>query len=188
MRLAATVLLLSATYGSILRAQETPPPTSPHPYFPDTQLVNQDGKKVRLYSDLIKGKVVVINAFFTTCEGVCPVLTANVAKIQDWLGDRLGKDVVMISISVDPETDTVDKLDAYARRFKVKPGWHLLSGDPANVDFANSKLGQYTEIKEGHSNIVVVGNDRTGLWKKAFGLADGKDLIAVVESVLNDKG
>ncbi|MCI0487542.1 MAG: SCO family protein [Blastocatellia bacterium] len=157
-------------------------------YFTDVVLINQDGKQMRLYSDLLKGKVVVINAFFTTCQGSCPVMAGNFAAIQDWLGDRLGKDVYLISISVDPLTDTPAKLKEYAERFKAKPGWYLLTGEKENVDKALHKLGQQVEDREQHLNVFIIGNEPTGLWKKALGLAKPEDLIRIVESVIKDQG
>lgn len=157
-------------------------------YFTDVVLVNQDGKEMRLYSDLIKGKTVIIIPFFTSCTGACPVMNQNLAKIQDRLGDRLGKDAVMISISVDPATDTVPKLQEYARKFSAKPGWYFLSGKKENVEFALMKLGNYVETRENHNNIMIIGNEKTGLWKKAFSLAPIESLMPLVESVLNDKG
>ncbi|NIT75740.1 MAG: SCO family protein, partial [Thermoplasmata archaeon] len=73
-------------------------------------LVNQDGEKLRLYSDLMRDKVVLIHAVFTTCEGVCPVMMGNLVKIQKWLGPRLGTDVHILSLTVDRETDTPPRL------------------------------------------------------------------------------
>ncbi|HWO00080.1 MAG TPA: SCO family protein [Blastocatellia bacterium] len=157
-------------------------------YFSDVVLVNQDGKEMRLYSDLIKGKTVIIIPFFTSCTGACPAMNQNLAKIQDWLGDRLGKDAYMISISVDPVMDTVPKLQEYARKFNAKPGWYFLSGKRENVELALTKLGNYVKTREDHNNIMIIGNEKTGLWKKAFSLAPSESLIPVVESVLNDKG
>jgi protein SCO1/2 len=157
-------------------------------YFGEIPLVNQDGQTMRLYSDVLKGRVVVINAMFTQCSGACPLMSDNVAKIQDWLGDRLGKDIILISISVDPTNDTPAKLKEYAARFKARPGWYFLTGSKENVNAALAKLGQAVEAREAHTNLFLVGNDKTGLWKKAFGLAPAKDLIPIVESVLNDKG
>jgi protein SCO1/2 len=103
------------------------------------------------------------------------------------LGDRVGKDVYLISISVDPTTDTPERLKEFARKHGTKPGWFLLSGDKANVEVALKKLGQYVEDKQAHQNIFIIGNERTGLWKKAFGLAKPEELFKIVESVLNDK-
>jgi cytochrome oxidase Cu insertion factor (SCO1/SenC/PrrC family) len=159
-----------------------------HKYFTDVALTNQYGEQMRLYSDLLKGKVVIINVFFTSCQGSCPVMAATFAKIQDRLGERLGKDAFMISISVDPETDTPAKLKEYAERFKAKPGWFLLTGTKENVTLALQKLGQQVENRESHQNLFIIGNEPTGLWKKAFGLANSAEIIKVVESVLNDRG
>ena len=159
-----------------------------HPYFPDTPLRNQNGEELKLYTDLLKGKIVVINSFFTSCEGVCPVMTSNLVKVQEWVGDRMGKEVFFLSLSSDPEVDTQQKLKAYAERFKAKPGWHFLSGPRKNVDEAAHKLGMYTEVREAHSNVIIMGNERTGLWKKVFALGPLDDLIKSLESVLNDKG
>jgi protein SCO1/2 len=155
-------------------------------YFPDVTLITQDQEKMRLYSDLLKGKVVVINSFFSNCQGSCPLTTATLAKIQDWLGDRLGKQVSLISISVAPEEDTPAQLKSFAQRFEAKPGWYFLTGGRGNVNLTLSKLGQYVAKKEDHPNSFVIGNDRTGLWIKASGLTKAEDIIKVVEAVLND--
>jgi len=103
-------------------------------YFPNTELITQDNQKVKFYNDLLKDKLVLINFMFTTCEGICPPMTANLAKVQQLIGDR-NKDVTMISISVDPLTDTPERLKAYATKFKVQPGWYFLTGDKQNIDF-----------------------------------------------------
>jgi len=157
-------------------------------YFTDVVLVNQDGTEMRLFTDLIRGRTVIIIPFFTSCTGACPAMNQNLAKIQDWLGDRLGKDAYMISISVDPSNDTVSKLREYATKFGARPGWFFVSGKPENVELALKKLGQYVQTREDHSNIMIIGNEKTGLWKKAFSLASSASLITVVDSVLNDKG
>jgi protein SCO1 len=157
-------------------------------YFTDTVLVNQDGQKMRFYSDLIKGKTVIIDSFFATCQGSCIPMTRNLEKVQDALGERLGKDVVIISISVDPTVDTPGELKAFAKKFHARPGWYFVTGEKENVEFVLKKLGQFVEDKQDHLNIFVIGNERTGLWKKAFGLAKSEELVKVVDSVMNDPG
>jgi protein SCO1/2 len=164
-------------------ADESPART----YFTDVLLVNQDGQKMRFYSDLLQGKVVIINSFFGTCQGSCLPMNRNLEKVQEALGDKVGKEVRIISISVDPETDTPARLKDYAAKLHAKPGWYFLTGDRQNVEFALRKLGQYVSDKQDHLNIVIIGNERTGLWKKAFGLARTDELVKVVESVLNDQ-
>jgi protein SCO1 len=156
-------------------------------YFSDVELINQDGQKLRFYSDVLKNKVIVMNAFFTTCAGVCPPMARNMERVQAALGDRLGKDILLVSITVDPETDTPAKLKEYSRRFHAKPGWLFLTGKKENVDWALYKLGQFVEAKEQHTSIIIVGNEPKGLWKKAFGLAKSEELVSLVEGVINDR-
>ena len=156
-------------------------------YFSDVELINQDGEKIRFYSDVLKNKVVVINTFFTTCTSICPPLNRNFQKIQDAFGERVGKDVFLISISVDPETDTPTRLKEYARRFHAGPGWMFLTGKKENLDWALYKLGQYVETKDDHTSILIIGNEPKGLWKKAMGLAKAEELIALVDGVINDR-
>lgn len=156
-------------------------------YFTDVVLLNQNNEQMRLYSDLLKGKVVIINAFFATCQGSCLPMSRNLEKVQEALGERLGKEVSIISISVDPTVDTPARLYEYAKKLHAKSGWYFLTGDKKNVDLALHKLGQFVENKESHLNIFIIGNERTGLWKKAFGLARSDELIKVVLSVVNDQ-
>jgi protein SCO1/2 len=157
-------------------------------YFSDVELVNQDGQKLRFYSDVLKGKTIILNAFFTTCTSVCPPMNRNLEKLQTALGDRVGKDVFIVSISVDPVTDTPARLKAYAQQFHAGPGWMFLTGKKENVDWALYKVGQYVEDKQDHTTIFIIGNEATGLWKKAFGLAKADELLRLVEEVVNDKG
>jgi len=168
-------------------ATQTAGQTAAQKYFTDVVLVNQNGEKMRLYSDLLKDKVVVIDFFFATCQGSCLPLNRNLQKVQEALGDHVGKDVHLISISVDPTMDTPARLKEYAKKLDARDGWYFLTGDKANVDFALRKLGGYVDDKQDHINIFIIGNERTGLWKKAFGLAQSGELIKVVESVLNDQ-
>jgi protein SCO1/2 len=157
-------------------------------YFTDTVLINQNGERMRFYTDLMKDKTVIIDTFFATCQASCLPMNRNLAQIQEGLGDRLGKDVNILSISVDPGVDTPTLLKAYARKLNAKPGWYFLTGDKESIEFILKKLGQFVDDKNDHLNIFLIGNDRTGLWKKAFGLAKSEELMKVVESVVNDPG
>ncbi len=167
---------------------QSPEPSGAEKYFSDVELIDQNGRKVRFYNDVLKGKTVVINALFTTCPNVCPPMSRNFERIQAALGERLGKDVFLVSITVDPENDTPEKLKEYAERFHARAGWMFLTGKKENVDAALYKLGQAVEQKDQHKTIIIIGNEATGLWKKAFGLASAEDLIKLVEEVMNDKG
>jgi protein SCO1/2 len=163
-------------------------PSPAQKYFTDVELLDQDGRKVRFYSDVLKGRTVVVNAFFTSCTSVCPPMNRNMEKIQEAFGDRVGRDVFLVSISVDPATDTPPRLKEYAQRFHAGPGWLFLTGKKENVDWALYKVGQYVEAKDDHTTVIIVGNEATGLWKKALGMAKAADLVQIVKSVADDKG
>jgi len=173
-------------------AQTSPPvppkggPSAAQHYFTDTILIDQNGTERRFYSDLIKGRVVITNVMFTTCKDSCPRMAETFARLQDWLGARLNNEVYMLSISVDPETDTPARLKTYAQTFKARPGWYFLTGAKANVGTVLRRLGLYVEQRQDHSNIFLIGNDRTGLWTKAFGMAPTEQTIATVSKVLRD--
>ena len=191
-----TLVLLFA--GSVYAQEPKAPQQPPAPktqeennaqrYFTDTVLVNQNGERMRFYTDLLKDKTVIIDTFFATCQASCLPMNRNLAQIQEGLGDRLGKDVNILSISVDPTVDTPTLLKAYAKKLNARPGWYFLTGDQESVAFILKKLGQFVDDKNDHLNIFLIGNDRTGLWKKAFGLAKSEDLMKVVDSVIDDKG
>ena len=174
--------------GHGAHADKSHTPTAAEKWFSDVELVNQDGEKVRFYTDVLKGKTVVVNAFFTTCTSVCPPMNRSMEKIQEAFGDRVGKDVFLVSLTVDPATDTPARLKEYASKFHAGKGWTFLTGKKENLDWALYKLGQYVEDKESHKTVIIVGNEATGLWKKALGMAKVEDLIQIVESVVNDKG
>jgi protein SCO1/2 len=144
---------------------------SPEAYFTNLPLLTQENKTVRFYKDLLKGKVVLINFMFTTCKGVCSPMTANLAKVQRYLGERVGRDINMISISVDPETDTTAVLKHYSETFKAQPGWYFLTGKKENVDWVLYKLGGYVEDKSEHSSVLILGNEATGEWMKMPAMA-----------------
>ena len=194
LKLTLSIMALCLAPGLVM-AQEGPAKQTPDAttepaakkYFTDVVLVNQNGEKMRFYSDLLQGKVVIINSFFATCAGSCLPLNRNLEKLQAGLGARMGKDVNIISISVDPEVDTPAQLKAYAKKLNAGPGWYFLTGNKETVDFALKKIGHFVDKKDDHLNIFIVANERTGLWKKAFGLAKSDELMKVVESVLNDQ-
>lgn len=187
------VLLWGFSQGSLVSAgtaESSAPAEAPSPareYFTDVVLINQEGQKMRFYSDLLEGKVVVINTIFTTCTGMCPVMSKTFSQLQAHLGEKLEKEVRLISISVDPENDTPQRLKEFGKSFGAGPGWYFLTGRKENVNFILSRLGQYVDPKENHLGVLLIGNEPTGLWKKAFGLAPAKQVLEILESVLNDR-
>jgi protein SCO1/2 len=151
--------------------------------IPDVVLLDQDGRKVRFYTDLIKGKVVIINFVFTSCTIVCPPLGANFARIQTALGERLGKDVHLISITRDPEMDTPAKLRTWGAKFGARPGWTLVTGEKAQIDEVLLALIGDIARKGEHSAIVLVGSDARGVWKHDYGLAAPARLLKLADDL-----
>jgi cytochrome oxidase Cu insertion factor (SCO1/SenC/PrrC family) len=169
-------------------AATAPSPSPAQSYLGDTLLQDQDGQEHRFYTDLVRGRIVVMDFIYTRCVGPCPILSSTFARLQTRLGDRLGKDVFLLSFSVDPDYDTPARLKEYAGRFHARPGWTFLTGSRQNVETVLRKLGQWVETPEDHQTIFILGNEHTGLWKKAVGLAKPEDLFPVIDSVLDDKG
>lgn len=138
-------------------------------YFPNVSLVTHEGNPVRFFDDLIKDKVVIINFIFTSCPDVCPLETARLREVQKILGDRVGKDVFMYSISIDPEVDTPEVLKRYAEKYDAGPGWLFLTGNKEDSTLLRRKLGLYRENEPGlsqHSTNMIIGNQKTGRWTK----------------------
>ncbi|HLC42481.1 MAG TPA: SCO family protein [Methylomirabilota bacterium] len=153
--------------------------------IPDVQLLDQDGRSIRFYQDLIKGKVVAIHTVYTSCTTTCPLLAATFAALQASLGDRLGEKVRLISISVDPATDTPERLKRWGEKFGMKPGWTLVTGQRGEVVKLLRALGAYSAKKEEHPPLVLVGNTATGLWTRAYGLVPASRLSELIESAIN---
>jgi protein SCO1/2 len=135
-------------------------------YFTDLKLTTHEGKVVRFYSDILKDRVVLIHFFYTNCKTVATLQTKVLSDLQPLLGDRLGKDIFLVSISVDPARDTLEHTRAYARAFAPRPGWTFLTGSKVNLDWVNYKLGNYKENPEEHETFFLLGNLRTGHWIK----------------------
>lgn len=139
-------------------------------YFPNVTLISHQGKSMRFFDDLIKNKVVAINFIYTSCPDTCPMETARLLQVQRILGDRIGRDVFMYSISIDPEHDTPEVLRQYVEKFRVGPGWLFLTGKEADITLLRRKLGLYIdEIQNGsndHNLSLIIGNQSTGRWMK----------------------
>jgi len=146
-------------------------------YFPNLPVVTQEGKTLNFYDDLIKDKIVVINFIYASCQDVCPLLTARMARVQAQLGSRVGKDIFMYSITMDPEHDSPEILKAHAEAFHVKPGWLFLTGKPEDLHQIRHKLGERSRKLEEHRHDVVLGNDRTAEWMRSSVFQDRDRLV-----------
>jgi protein SCO1/2 len=151
-------------------------------HFPNVLLTTQNGKLVRFYDDVIKGKIVMIQFMFTNCERSCPMITPNLVKVQQELKSRGAREVKMVSITVDPLHDTPRALHEYAERFHVQPGWQFLTGRKADIDLIRHKLGVYDpdDQKNEHMNVLIMGREPTGQWMAMEALAKPNDIAYTV--------
>ena len=154
--------------------------------FPNILLLTQEGKQVRFYDDLVKGKTVVVNFIYTSCQKSCSPTTANLARLHGLLGGRVGRDLFLLSISLDPTVDRPKILKEYAARFGQFQGWYFLTGNETEIDDLRRKLGLYDldpaidADKTQHAGIVVVGNDVTNRWSSMPALMDPRQLAQTV--------
>ena len=156
--------------------------------FPNVPLITQDGRTVRFYDDLLKGKAVVINVIYTSCKDRCPLETAKLAQVQRLLADHVGKDIFFYSITVDPEFDTPEVLKAYAEKFHVGPGWLFLTGQREDIGLLQKRLGLYSMTDaanpDGHQPSLMIGNEGTGAWMLNSAVDNPRFLATTIRNFL----
>lgn len=157
----------AATPASVSRAEAARQEEGARSYFTDLELVTQDGQRVRFYTDVLRGKVVLINFAYTHCKDACPLLTRKLTLVRDLVEGQLGDPIQFVTISLEPERDSPATLKQFARRHEADhPGWVFLTGQPDHVNQIIRKLGQYTPDLESHSTMLLAGNVRTAHWMK----------------------
>jgi protein SCO1/2 len=147
--------------------------------IPDARVYDQDGKLHHFYSDLVKGRTVAINFIFTTCTGVCPPITATLRRVQQQLPARAPA-IQLISVSVDPETDTPLRLHEFAAKFKAGPGWSFITGDRTEIDLILRALGVAVGNKNDHTPMILIGNERAHHWTRVYGLSSPTTLVEAI--------
>ena len=170
----AALAILSAVVTSHAQLRRGPE------YFPNLPVMNQNGEQLKFYDDLIKDKIVVVMFIYTSCTDICPLTTARMTLIEDKLGAAVGKDIFIVSMTVDPEVDTPDKLKAYSKAFATGPGWSFVTGKPEDIRAINYRLGERSKKLSEHRNEIVLGNDVTGEWQRDNVMGD---LDRVVTSI-----
>ncbi|GLZ88258.1 hypothetical protein Pres01_43090 [Metapseudomonas resinovorans] len=141
--------------------------TDAQTYFTDTLLRDQNGQEVRFYSDVLKGRLVMLNVIFTHCNDACPLITRKLKEVRDAMGEDLAKQVYFISLSSDAENDTPEVLKAFAAKHGVdSPNWIFLTGDKADMDLVLTRLGQLGESPEAHSTLLIAGDVPNKRWSK----------------------
>ncbi len=146
-------------------------------HFPNVPLTTHEGKQARFYDDLLKDKVVTINFMYTSCKDVCPLTTAHLVKVQKLLGDQVGRDIFMYSLTIDPQHDTPEVLKSFAEKFHVGPGWFFLTGKYDDLELLRVKLGfvdpdpKVDKDRANHIGTLEYGNEPLMLWGACPGLA-----------------
>lgn len=159
--------------------------TSPTVKIPDTQVLDQAGNELN-FADLVKDKVVAINFVFTTCTAICPSLTATFRRVQQEAAAR-GLKVQLISISVDPTTDTPERLKDFAAKFKAGPGWTFVTGEKTRIDSVLQALGAAVNNRNDHTPMILIGNTATNYWTRAYGLSSPTQIVDTLEDASKRK-
>ncbi len=159
-------------------------------YFPDIRMQTHLGQQVRLYEDLIKDRLVLINFIYLNCsDGTCPVTTYNLSQVQKLLKDRVGRDVFMYSVSIDPENDTVELLNRYAKSFHAGPGWLFLRASPQDTELLRKRLGfvdrdpAVDAKKSNHLAMVRLGNEPAHIWTTASAMSAPATIVKNLQLV-----
>ena len=156
--------------------------------IPDVPVIDQDGRPLRFYSDLVKDHLVVMSFVFTTCTTICPPMGATFARLRQLLGDRAGRDVRLISVSIDPANDTPERLKAWAQKFGTGPGWTLVTGDPNEISRLLKALGAYTPGIGDHAPLLLLVDDARHHWTRANGFAPPAQLAELIDGMVAPAG
>ena len=151
-------------------------------YFPNTVVYTHEGRKLRFYDDVIKGKVLAINMMYTSCTGICPGNTANLKRVQQELSQHLGREVFMYSLTLRPDVDTPQALREYVERYEIPKGWTFLTGKPAEMDAIRRKLGFFNDDPlidadlNQHTGMLRIGNEKLDRWAMSPALGSPKQI------------
>ena len=149
-------------------------------HLPNLPLINHEGKQVHFYDDLVKDKVVSLNFFFANCDEICPLVTANLARVQKILGDQVGRDIYMYSFTLKPEEDTVDVIRKYRQMHGAGPGWSFFTAKPSDMEKLRVAIGfTYPDPAIDKDTTQHIGNIRFGneplmYWSACPGMAHPK--------------
>ncbi|MGF7213513.1 protein SCO1/2 [Skermanella aerolata] len=158
--------------------------------LPNTILQSQDGKSYRFYEDLVKDKIVAINFFYTKCRNVCRLTIQNLAETQRLLGGRVGRDIFMYSITLQPEIDTPETIKEYVKVYDVQPGWLFLRGSRADTDMLRRKFGLASSDPaidadpNQHIGNIWFSNDATDRWAASTPFDSPEEIVETLLSVI----
>ena len=155
--------------------------------FPNVLLTSHNERQLRFYDDLVKDRTVIVNFMYTTCYNVCLPIAQNLGRVHELFGKRMGRDVLLLSISIDSEVDDPEALRGYIERNGgEKKGWLYLTGDYDEIDGLRRSLGVYDldpmidADKTQHSGLITFGNDRTDRWAALPALMNSEEIFETV--------
>ena len=160
-------------------------------YFPNVPLVTHEGKRVRFYDDLLKGRIVLLNLMYADCTASCPLITANLLKVQKILNRP---DVFFYSLTIKPAEDTPAKLREYAEMHNIKRNWLFLTGAAGDLELLRVRLGwndpnpeKDRKDKALHSGMCRYGNEPLSQWSSIQGSADPEWIAEEIHYVIHTK-
>jgi protein SCO1 len=180
MKFRAFITLIGFIFAGSLYAQDQPAPVALP--VPDIKVINQDGRHVRFNSQVVDGRIAIVTGFFTNCSSMCPFTQEKLAQVAKLLGPRMGKDVVIVSVSVDAENDTPARMKDWAEKFHIGRGWTLLSGNRAEVDTLLKSLGLFVELRQRHQSALMIGSAATG-WVRISSWTPSEKLAKLAETM-----
>jgi len=151
--------------------------------LPTVELVRDDGETVSLPAELDDGRPVVLNFVFTSCASICPAMTHIFAQLQDRLGSARDR-VHMVSISIDPEQDTPERLAAYARRYHAGPQWHFYTGTTEASVAVQRALGTFRGDKMDHTAVTFLRASPGARWVRIDGFASADELAHAFQELV----
>ena len=157
-------------------------------YFTDRLLESPDGKRHPFYSELLSGRTVLINFFFSHCKGVCPAVNERLRAAQAALGPRMGKDIMFLSITLDPSNDTRARLAVYSKENGAGPGWQFLTGAAEDLTEITRRLGETNPDYEMHSGTLLIGNAGERRWQKLKPNLSGEAIAERVRMLADGEG
>lgn len=170
----AVALAHEGEHGGAAPEAMTPPPPPPttgthdaRTYFTDTRLLDQDGRSLRFYSDVLKDQVVLLNVVFTHCNDACPLITRKLREVREALGPEQADKVLFVSLTSDPVNDTPEVLKAFTQKHGVAgQRWLFLTGTPQDMALVLGRLGHLVQSPEQHSTLLIAGDVANKRWSK----------------------
>lgn len=155
--------------------------------FPNVELLTHRDQAVRFYDDLVKDRIVIVNFMYTSCENICLPIAQNLSRVHAQLGERMGRDILILSLTIDSEVDDPSVLREHiVRNGGEKKGWLYLTGDYDDIDRVRRALGVYDldpvidADKSEHSGLLTFGNDRTDQWAALPALMSSEEIVETV--------